>query len=286
MPTARMKTRNEWDRIVDVSSPSAPTEHFNALSDEDKKQVLSNGLGANLLHSGLAFAIPLWWLSEDQTANFTLRNGSAFLADHGQGIFAVTAAHVFSEYQEAKRTAREVVCQLGHALFNPETQLISCRDDLDIATFRVSASEAKQIDKPIVMLADPPHWEPLNPAAGNFAFLAGFPAQTRGMTASGHFVTAPYFAMPPITSVTDRQIACRFDREKMIDLGGSGLPPPGYDIGGISGGPLLMPTLVRDGVEGVVWRLGGVITEAARGEIFDQIVTVRAHYIQPDGRIG
>jgi hypothetical protein len=271
--------------MADVSSPLAPTEYFNALSDEDKKRVLSNGLGINLLHSGLAFAVPLWWLCEDQAGNFRLRNGSAFLADYGQGIFAVTAAHVLSEYREAKMTARAVVCQLGHALFDPETQLISCRDDLDIATFRVSASDAKQIDKPAV-LPDPPNWEPLSPAVGNFAFFAGFPAQTRGMTSSGNFVTAPYFAMPPITSVTEHQISCRFDREKMIDLGGSGLPPPGYDVGGVSGGPLLIPTIVREGVEGVIWRLGGVIVQAARGELFEQIVAVRGHYIQPDGCIG
>lgn len=89
--------------------------------------------------------------------------------------------------------------------------------------------------------------------------------------------------MPPITSVTDHQIACRFNREKIIDFSGSGLPPIGYDIGGVSGGPMLMPTLVR---QGVVWRFAGVVVQAATGDLFEQIVAVRAHYIQPDGRIG
>ncbi len=93
--------------------------------------------------------------------------------------------------------------------------------------------------------------------------------------------------MTPITSVTDHQIACRFDREKTIDFSGSGLPPQGYDVGGVSGGPLLMPTLVREGpIEGVVWRFAGVIVEAAMGDMFEQVVAVRAYYIQPDGRIG
>jgi hypothetical protein len=132
----------------------------------------------------------------------------------------------------------------------------------------------------------PPIWEPLNPAVGNFAFFAGFPAQTRGMTSDGNFTTAPYFATTPITSVTDHQIACRFDRGKMIDFSGSGLPPVGYDIGGVSGGPMLMPTLVRQGaVEGIVWRFAGVIVQAAMG-MFEQVVAVRAHYIQPDGQVG
>jgi hypothetical protein len=93
--------------------------------------------------------------------------------------------------------------------------------------------------------------------------------------------------MTPITSVTDRQISCRFDREKSIDFSGGGLPPQGYDIGGVSGGPLLMPTLVREGpVEGVIWRFAGVIVQAAAGDMFEQLVAVRAHHIQPNGQIG
>jgi hypothetical protein len=225
----------------------------------------------------------LWWLFESQEAGLQLRNGSAFLIDFGHGIFAVTAAHVFAEYLEAKKSTRAIGCQLGNALFEPEERLIGCRCDLDVATFRVSSAEADQIDKPTVK-PDPPGWGPLIPAVKNFAFFAGFPAQTRGMSPTGHFfATAPYFTMPPITSVTDRQITCRFEREKMLDLGGSGLPPPGYDIGGVSGGPMLMPTLVEGGV---IWRFAGVIIEAAAGTLFEQVVAVRAHYIHPDGRIG
>jgi hypothetical protein len=165
--------------------------------------------------------------------------------------------------------------------------LISCRADLDIATFRVIASEVEIIGKSVVT-PGPPNWEPLSPDVGNFAFFAGFPEQTRGMTPGGHFfATAPYFAMTHITSVTDHQITCRFNREKMIDFSGSGLPPPGYNISGVSGGPLLVPTLIRQSVlEGVVWRLGGVIVQAAMGDLFEQVVAVRAHYIQPDGRLG
>ena len=269
-----------------MSSPFHPNEQFNALSEEEKKRILSDELGLGLLHSGLAFAIPLWWVSENGEAGFALRNGSAFLVDLGHGVFAVTAAHVFKEYLAAKKMAVAIGCQLGNLLFDPEAQLICCRDDLDIATFRVSPSEAGRIGKAIVT-SGPPNWGPLSPATGNFAFFAGFPAQTRGMTTGGAFATAPYFAMTPITSATDHQIACRFDREKIIDFSGSGLPPQCYDIGGVSGGPLLMPTLVREGaVEGVVWRFAGIIVEAAIGEMFEQIIAVRAHYIQPGGQIG
>jgi hypothetical protein len=65
------------------------------------------------------------------------------------------------------------------------------------------------------------------------------------------------------------------------------LPPQGYDIGGVSGGPLLMPTLMQDeAIEGVIWRLAGVIVQAAQGDLFEQIVAVRSTYIQCDGKVG
>jgi hypothetical protein len=264
-----------------------PNQQFDTLSEAEKKRILSGGLGSAINVSGLRFAVPLWWLFIDHGNIASLRNGSASLVDFGQGVFAVTAAHVFREYCEAKRAAVAIGCQLGCILFDPEARLIACRDDLDIATFRVDADEVEQIGKNIATLG-PPNWAPLNPAAGNFAFFAGFPAQSRGMTPTGSgFATLPYFAMTPITSVTDHQIACRFDREKMIDFSGGGLPPIGYDIGGVSGGPMLMPTLIGDNaVEGIIWRFAGVIVQAAAGDMFEQVVAVRTHYIQPDGRIG
>jgi hypothetical protein len=177
-----------------------------------------------------------------------LRNGSACLADFGQGIFAITAAHVFTEYLDAKKSAAAIGCQLGNALFEPEARLISCRRDLDIATFRVTPTEADLIDKPTVK-PGPAGLGASNPCREEFRLFRGLPStNTRDVPEGNFFATAPYFAMPLITSVTERQITCRFDREKMIDFSGSGLPPPGYDIGGVSGGPMLVPTLVEGGV--------------------------------------
>jgi hypothetical protein len=50
---------------------------------------------------------------------------------------------------------------------------------------------------------------------------------------------------------------------------------------------MLMPTLVRqNGIEGVVWRFAGIVVQAAAGELFEQVVAVRAQYLQPDGKIG
>jgi hypothetical protein len=118
-----------------MGSQFSPTEYFNSLSESEKKAVLQNGLGLEILHDGLRFAIPVWWIFQDQSGAYGLRNGSAFLTDLGHGVLAVTASHVFREYCEAKRTAQAIGCELGNALFDPEAHLLDCNDDLDIATF-------------------------------------------------------------------------------------------------------------------------------------------------------
>jgi hypothetical protein len=257
-------------------------EWFNSLSEEGKKAVLSEGLGNRLLHEGLSYALPIWWVAAHHQDNLQLRNATAFLVDCGHGIFAVTAAHVFQEYCDSKRAAKKTVCQLGNELFDPESRLIACDLEIDIATFSVDAADAAAINQSILSVREE-NWPPLPAEEGNFAFFTGFPAQSRGMSPTGqYFATVPYRAMTPISRITDHQITCRFDREKMLDLGGQELPPEGYEIGGVSGGPLLIPTLEPDGIS---WRLGGVAVQAAAGTLFEQIVAVRSDYILANGQL-
>ncbi len=54
-----MSTPDERD-TDGVTSPLHLAAQFNALPEQEKKQVFSEGLGFNLLHSGLEFIIPLW----------------------------------------------------------------------------------------------------------------------------------------------------------------------------------------------------------------------------------
>ena len=128
----------------------------------------------------------------------------------------------------------------------------------------MSAEMVGQIDKPIVP-ADPPNWAPLNPAEKEFRVLRRVSRpKSRNDANRSHVHGGPLFCdAAPVTRVTDRQITCRFERDKMIDFSGSGLPPQGYDIGGVSGGPMLMPTLTD--IKESAWRFAGVIVEAAAG---------------------
>jgi hypothetical protein len=82
----------------------------------------------------------------------------------------------------------------------------------------------------------------------------------------------------PITTVTGRQITCRFDREQFVSIETRRTAPRGMDMGGMSGGPLLLPLGTEEGE----WHfcLGGVICEAISGTDFETVVAVRAHFIK------
>jgi hypothetical protein len=81
---------------------------------------------------------------------------------------------------------------------------------------------------------------------------------TRGKRATwidgGHLSFGIHAGNTDATEVTDRVITCQFDRQQWIDHLGNGLPPEGYDQGGLSGAPLL--TLVENN-NVFSWRLGG-----------------------------
>ena len=87
--------------------------------------------------------------------------------------------------------------------------------------------------------------------------------------------------------MSEDQITTRFEREFMLDNHGTGLPPLGYGLGGISGGPLLVPDYANGQWK---WRLGGVISEATEERppeqvIFEMVVAHRAEHILPDGKL-
>jgi hypothetical protein len=63
------------------------------------------------------------------------------------------------------------------------------------------------------------------------------------------------------SSVSETDVSSLIEREHLMDVLGTGLPPENYDFGGMSGGPML--TLVEDR-RLRSWRLAGVIYNSQR----------------------
>jgi hypothetical protein len=264
--------------------PYSP-DWLNALSEADRKSLPVRNFSRSLHDDGCAHVAWLLWSVQEKSRATPLeyRQGSMFFLNCGREIFAVTAGHVYEQFLKDRAELRIRGCQIDNIGFNPEERLIEWGHDkkIDIVTFRITPEEIAEIGKKVVQGTDGA-WPP-PPNLKEVVFLGGFPGGERIEVATREFSFGIHGAMVPLTDLTDYHLCCRFDRRYWVDVRGLGLPPVGYDLGGVSGGPMLQP-VYQEGVWG--WRLVGVISEAIMVEEFERITAVRAHFILPDGRIG
>lgn len=270
---------------LDIDAAFTP-ERLNAMSMEER---MSDGMRAfqRRRHDDGAAYVTWWlWRTHEKHLLTSLKpaQGSMFFLDCGRGPFAVTAPHVYEEgYLKDLDERRVRTCQIGNVPFdNPEERLIASGKNLgiDIATFRVTPEEIAATGKRVV-LGTSGAWPP-PPKDGEAVFFGGFPGDERIPVTAHEISFGLHSAMVPLTSRTDYQLCCQLDRDSRVDVRGLGLPPEGYNLGGVSGGPMLQP-VYRDGRWG--WRPVGVLSEAVASGSFERVTAVRAHFILPDGRL-
>jgi hypothetical protein len=88
-------------------------------------------------------------------------------------------------------------------------------------------------------------------------------------------------AFAKVDSVSDRDISSVIpSNQTLVDVMGKGLPPPGYDLGGLSGGPVAV-LLESGGI--MFWSLSGVIYECSSS--FQIVKAARADIVGADGAI-
>lgn len=197
-----------------------------------------------------------------------------FFLNTGRRLLAVTAAHVYDAHI-ADKDAQQIECYFGALRIKPEMQIISRGQRVDIITFDMTAEQLEATGKNIVTA-----WPPAIPREGCGVFFGGFPAREVLREGAHDFAYGFMHGILPVRTVTDHQITCRIERAHLLPTPGLGptLPPPNYDAGGFSGGPLF--TLI-DGDNLQTWRLGGVVSEASA--TLEMITAVRADHISDDG---
>ena len=272
-----------------------PSE-LNAMNLDERKAALEGEFGRSFHVSAAEHVTWIFWARDTDEPTDILGHASAFMLDRGSGSILVTAAHVYRRYLDDQRQIGPLRCQVANTTVkNLSAHLIACGNldipldepdrETDIATFRLTNGAVGRIGKRPV-LAPARDW-PAPPKRGEQVMFCGFPAQERIRVSAAEINFGFHSGMTGAASVTDHQITVRFEREFMIDQHGSGLPPVGYGLGGISGGPLLVPDF-RDGAW--MWRLGGVITQATEERppeevLVEMVVAHRAEYIQADGTL-
>ena len=245
------------------------------MTKDEAIALLMGDFGPETLKTTARYVAPLFWQRPEKGHLRIMRNGSIFFLRPESVSFAVTSNHVFQAYIRDRESTSNITCQIGDMTFSPEERLIESSDELDIATFRVSSSEVSQLNKMELTI-----WPPRVPEEGKGILFAGFPGHERFTLSSHEFSFGIYAALGTATSISDRDITCQFERENWIEISGFQVPPEGYDLGGMSGAPLLT---VIERSDLWIWTLGGVIRE------FNQPLEIlrasRADRILPDGRL-
>jgi hypothetical protein len=287
-----LMTRSDLAGYMKVYTPW----ELNAMSLDEREAALDGEFGRSFHISAGEHVTWIFWARDTKEPAEILGHGSAFILNRGGRLMLVTAAHVYRQYLNDQRREGRLYCQVANTVVKDlSSHLIACGNldlsldepdiESDIAPFRLTRDAALRIGKrPISALGN--NWPP-PPKPGEQVMFCGYPGQERVFVSPGEINFGLHSGMTRAASVTDHQITMRFERDFMIDQHGTGLPPVGYGLGGISGGPLLVP----DFQEGAwAWRLGGVIVQApderpAEEVLVEMVVAHRAQYIQGDGTL-
>lgn len=226
--------------------------------------------------------------------NKILVGGTAFFVGFGDRPYGVTAYHVITEALGRDVALRGLfpVQYEGPAkylleLADLDSRIIAQDKTRDIATFKVSQTELERLGVSVLSAA------PVVPVKGRGVGFAGFPGAQRELVNLRHhrgfpvmdICVAVFVGVGIATAVSDRQITYQFERDYLETSPGFDLPPPDFDLGGMSGGPLLMKMETQSGFE--FWRPAGVITQGdmlpGLGSGF--LYAARADCLREDGSI-
>lgn len=279
----------------DASNRIYTPVEWETLPPEDRKAAAAGAFGRLFRELAITHVTWIFWTRDTPGLTEILGHGSAFILDRGHGPMLVTAAHVYRQYLADQRAHGSLYCQIANTRVRDlSTLLIDCGNlrvplgerapDPDMATFRMKAGDVARVGKvPILARGD---WPP-PPAVRQQVMFGGYPGDERLHPSHDTINFGFHSGMTSATSISDRQIIMRMEREFLVDNVGHGLPPVGYGLGGISGCPLLVPEY-RD--TGWYFRLGGVVSEApgprpAEEVLLEMVVADRAEFIQEDGKI-
>jgi hypothetical protein len=246
---------------------------YNDMSDGERRRLLKGEFGKQLLMTMAKSVAAIHW--GDGQGMATRNNGSMFFVNTGRRFLGVTARHVYDGFVDQASRSSDLSCQINSLPFNPVQRLLGLGHDCDVATFEVTPDEILQLEKITVP------WPPVIPTVGHAALLAGMPGIARSNPQRHHVDFGVYLALGVVESVNDRDISLvKRDNSELIDTLGKGLPPPAFDLGGMSGGPI---AAIQENHGILSWNISGVIYQ--NHQSFEIMKAVRADLISTDGSI-
>ena len=183
-----------------------------------------------------------------------INGASGCVLQLGSGIFVVTASHVLAGYEKRVGEGERLNWQVGNLPpFDPLARIEWRGPEKDIVLLRISENEARNIGP--CRISTPRRWPVHPPKEGQVVGVAGYPKGLREENPSAGWIgSGPYSAIFRVTIAEANRGKCLIERKDLIGFDEGRLPEPGADIGGLSGGPVLL-------VDTLDFPLVGIVTD-------------------------
>ncbi len=233
-----------------MNNPSG-AEQFRQLSTEDQARYMA--MSRQMAAFARDHAVPIIF-APPLSIGGKINGASGCVVRLGADTSLVTASHVVGGYEERIQAGERLNWQVGDLPpFDPIPRIVWRDRERDIVLLRITQNEAKSIG-PCIITA-PPKWPPPALREGQLVLVGGYPKVLREEKQSSGWIGAgPYFAVFKVTSTGPGYCKCVIERKDLISFDGRPLPEAGTDMGGLSGGPVLL-------VDTLGYPLVGVVTD-------------------------
>lgn len=256
--------------------------------------VVRDGLGEAELKFVAAITALLFWILRDSNNNEMVKGGSLFFLDAGEGVFAVTAAHVIVECFNDSKSPMFVQSMIGSSggvslpIYLGD-RIIDAHEGIDVATFRVSRKEVQYTGR-VPLTGYQKKWPPRLAEVGCGVTYCGYPGNGR-LWLARRKISFGCVTMAGIATIArETCISIQIEREKLMRVLGNEDMPENFDFGGMSGGPVLAivqtPTLRSWIPAGVIFQGPNPTGDPAESIQGLEIIRARpVHFINPDGTL-
>jgi hypothetical protein len=246
--TNRRDTQLYWSPAIATTSMNLP-KGFSELPSDQQTRIRESGraiVGLAQQHAGgLIVAQPPSRGGIFSTASF-------FVLELNGRYWLGTAHHVLQAYEAAFANDPSVVIQVGDLQMHLDDRETYCDNVADACLIALAATEYPLLNVPA--LSTMAGWPPPVPHEGAYVALCGYPAIVRERPSAKKVGFNALSAIFRVTQASERHCSCQWEREEWLHFDGPPPPDPSPDLGGMSGGPVLL-------MGGIGFPLVGVISE-------------------------
>jgi hypothetical protein len=204
------------------------------ISLEKAKELLGGDLGDAYRGILRDCCVPIYWFRLDTKDCAIAHNATLTIVRTPKRLLGLTAAHVLRQYQSDLKCGPIRLQLMSEVVDDLCERVIDVSDGLDMATFALDDGLVNRLGRTPLGV-----WPPRPPHEGKAIMIAGYPMGER-IESQDFTVTYGLFTVLGIArTVTEKQVTWLMERDCQLENAKIPAPPPKYDLGGISGGPLI-----------------------------------------------